>query len=349
MATKTYNIQFTPPAGSNGTMIEYRDATTTAWVTPTFPANPTLNQVYPLTLTAGVTYNVRVSSINVNCTSYYRYLDIIVPGAGSCCPTGYTLSMDGSYCYQQQTIAATPPTNAQNAVATTFTTYTSCGSYIYTPGYHMNGTGASTVIDVTNPFWRNSGTLCGSNGNYTDGPLNRCGVWAPTPLDNQQIGFSTCVTITTAKQYYVGFGTDNSGTLKIDGTVVIQQDPLALDTQYGTTGGESAFRIWHLYPVSLSAGSHIIEVIGINGAVPGDGGTNPASIGAEIYDNTEAELRAATSYAGLNLVLSTKDYIGQPIQMGTGGVGYTCPDGYSLTCGAPFSCQRTLTTNVISC
>jgi hypothetical protein len=63
-------------------------------------------------------------------------------------------------------------------------------------------------------------------------------------------------------------------------------------------------------------------------------------LGAEIYNNTAAELIAATSYADLNLIFSTKDYVGQPVQLGTDDLGYTCPSGYSLAaCVEPYVCR----------
>jgi hypothetical protein len=77
---------------------------------------------------------------------------------------------------------------------------------------------------------------------------------------------------------------------------------------------------------------------------------NPAALGAEIYDNTAAEIIAATAYGDLNLVFSTKDYVGQPVQIGSGGIGYTCPSGYSLVlCDGPAYCTQTVNTPVVPC
>ena len=62
---------------------------------------------------------------------------------------------------------------------------------------------------------------------------------------------------------------------------------------------------------------------------------------------------AATSYTdlGSKLIFSSKDYIGQPVQIGTGGVGYTCAAGGSslvLCDGTPY-CLQLLTTSTVPC
>jgi hypothetical protein len=346
MPTTTYRISFSPSAGSYGTLVEYREGTG-AWVTPSAPANPTTLSYYDLALEKGSTYTVRLSSVANRCTPKYKYISITVPLSGTCCPSGYTLSPEEDYCYKVEEVPATPPISSENAVAKQFPAYSACGSYIYEPGYNLDGTGTSLQITTANSFWTN-GTNCATTGaTYTDGPLNRCGIWGTTTADNQEIGFSICLDILTTKTYYIGIAADNLGIIKLDNTVIVEQDPATLSTQYGISNNEAPFRVWHIYPVEISSGEHILELIGKNGVIEGE--SNPAAIGAEVYDNTPAEIIAATSYDDLNLVFSTKDYVGQPIQFGTDGIGYTCPDGYALTCGEPFSCKRILTTSTYSC
>jgi len=248
------------------------------------------------------------------------------------CAVDYTLAPDGSYCYKIEEVAATPPSGGtpENTVASTHLSYGNFGAYIYDPGFNADGTGTSTQIPLSNPFWVNSA------GNTTDGPLNRCGLWTTSELTDQDIGFSVCIDITETKQYYIGIAGDNRGRIVIDGIVIVDQDVSTLATQY-STDAQVTFKIWHIYPVSLSAGPHIIELIGHN-----DG--SDASLGAEIYNNTAVEIAAATGYAQLNLVFSTLNYIGQPVQLSTDGLGYTCPSGYSLAaCQDPYVCRRILT------
>lgn len=249
------------------------------------------------------------------------------------CSEGYTLAPDGSYCYLIEETAADPPTGGtpENTVSSTHSSYGEFGTYIYDPGFNVNGTGVSTQVSPSNAFWINSGTT-------TDGPLNRCGLWTTSELSGQTIGFAVCLDLPETKVYYVGMGGDNRCRFTVDGVAVVDQNVSALSTQYGSDA-QITFKVWHVYPVTLSAGPHIIELIGVN--VSGD-----ASLGAEIYNNTAGEIAAATSYVGtgLNLIFSTKDYIGQPVQLGSDDLGYTCPTGYSFAaCEEPVVCRRILT------
>lgn len=261
-----------------------------------------------------------------------------------CCPPGgYTLNDDKSECYKIDEVAATPPTGgtSQVAVARTNVSYSTCGTYVYLPGYNINGTGTSSKIPSTNSFWTNGAGNCVDNV-ANQGPLNRAGLWTSTATNGQTIGFSVCINLTYSKQYYIGIACDNYGQIKVDGTTIINQDTAAIEAQYGSVVG-ATFKVWHIYPVTLSAGPHIVEFIGVN--VSG-----PAAFGAEMYDNTASQILQAFDYTGLNVVFSTKDYIGQPIQLGSGGTGYSCPAGYSLaSCATPFVCRQRVTASPVPC
>jgi hypothetical protein len=259
------------------------------------------------------------------------------------CPVGYTQSVDSSYCYKVVTTAATAPTSAETSVARSAIDYSICGTWIYS-SFNLDGTGASTQVPTSNNFWVNGPGDCLTGGSVSGGPMNRCALWATSQLSSQSIGFSVCINIPQSKTYYVAIGCDNYGSIKIDGTVILSQDRFAMDAQYGTPGGSGPLRVWAVYPVEILAGTHVLELIGTNGPEPIP---NPAALGAEIYDNTVAEISAATSYGQLNLIFSTKDYIGQPIQFGTDGIGYTCPNGFSLVlCDGPAYCTKTTTTGI---
>lgn len=341
MAYAIYNITFTPVAGSYGTLIEYRETTDgSEWITPTNPGNPTLTNPYPIALEEGKSYFIGLTSIGLTCAQSRKIVGPIeVPVTDVCCPPTYTLSIDGTYCYKYDEVSATVPTDGENTVAHPAVQYSTCGSYIYAPGYASDGTGASTQISLSNAFWKNGGT-CVDN-NTVDGPLNRCGLWSPTTLSNQDVGFSVCITAPSNKTYYIGIACDNYAIVNLDGDNIITQDAAALDTQYSVGG--ACFKVWHIYPLQLTAGPHVIELIGHNDA-------SIAGMGAEIYNNTSAQIAAATSYSGLNLLFSTKDYIGQPVQIGTDGIGYECPSGYSLVaCQDPYICRRILTTSTTTC
>jgi hypothetical protein len=351
LSTSIANITWTPTPGSTSTLVEYRVAGTTTWATPGSPTNPTIFNVFPLTITSGVHYDVRLTTNGLSCGPSSVTLQIINPGGSACCPATYTLSVDATYCFKNTDIPATPPSSSENTVAVQHIDYSAWGTLIYNVGYALNGTGPFTQIAYSNPFWVNgSGFPTGSGLTTTAGPLNRAGVWSTTTSDGQVVGFTVCVTLPVAGTYYIGTAGDNYSTITVDGNNVLVMDPIAIATYlnahgYGGLSTEATFRFWHIYPVVLTAGDHILQVVGSNV-------TGVASIGAEVYNATSADLQAASSYAilGSKLIFSSKDFIGQPIQIGNGGIGYTCPAGYSLVLceGSPF-CRQTLTTSTISC
>lgn len=280
-------------------------------------------------LTSDVYYKIRVipeigsSFQNTTCSITERTLG---------CSPGYTLAPDGSYCYQISEVPATPPTGGtpENTVTAVHSSYSTYGTYIYQSGFATNGTGLSDQITTSNAFWINGPS------NTSSGPLNRAGLWTTSTPAGQDIGFAVCLTLPESKVYYIGVGGDNRCRIVIDGNVIVDQNVSALATQYGADA-QITFKVWHVYPVALSAGPHIIELIGHNDS-------SSAALGAEIYNNTAAELIAATSYDDLDLIFSTKDYIGGPVQLSTGGLGYSCPSGYSLAaCEDPIVCRIILT------
>lgn len=297
-----------------------------------------------------ITVNVAVATLT------FAPQDYVCIGAS--CGTGYTLSPDSSYCYKFEDTCATPPVSGTPILteARSFSSYSQFGTAVYDTGYTAGGAGPYTKI--TSAFWRNI------PGNTTDGPLNRCGLWAvdtdgngdddPT---NTPIGFTVPVNIPATKQYYIAIAGDNRCQVKVNGVTIVNQVVSELVVNHNTVEGSSAydsqvaFKFWHVYPVQLTAGQSYIEVTGINDGAPG-------SFGAEIYDATLAQLQAVTSYADFDagptapkLIFSTKDVRGQQLQLG-GTVAWTCPDTYSLvqheagvtSCGGQeYTCRKIVT------
>lgn len=252
--------------------------------------------------------------------------------AGGECPDGSEESPDGVYCISTLTEPAVPPVGGTPMTATPKTNgvYSTFGSFIYSSGFNVNGTGARAQINPANAWWRNIPS------NTTNGPLNRTGLWADNPGDTpygEWIGFSRYVTIPTSKVYYVGVAGDNKCRIKVNGVTQVEQVPTALAAQ--TPGGvDVAFKEWHIYPIFLNGGANLIALEGFN-----DGG--PGAFGAEIYDNTPAQLIAATSYAGLTIIFSTKDFRTGVIDTGEGS--YTCTDNtYNPIETSPgvYECQK---------
>lgn len=281
------------------------------------------------------------------------------PAGGSCsggsCPAGWNLSPDGLLCIKTTSIDATPPSGAQIQVApSTNMAYSNFGMLIYQPGYTSNGVG--TIARQINSFpWNNP------SNNFLDGALNRAGVWGATAVpDNQPIGFSIPFTVPSTKTYIVAIAGDNMGQIGVDGVTLITQDPAAMYTSivgqlpvYSGQGIAVAFKFWHGYPVTLQAGTHYLNVQGIN-----QGG--PAGFAAEIYDATADQLQAAqlvpayvaspgtfpnntNFYSNVNMIFSTRY-----ARLGTFTSGinnaYSCPANYGLDpTQAPPQCVLTQT------
>lgn len=261
------------------------------------------------------------------------------------CPEGYTAIGDG--CRLIEITEATIPTDPQFLVSKSHYAYSAGGTIIYS-NYNTNGSGTVDRL-LTTDWWKNTSL------SPVLGPLNRTGVWSEIdPVDdpgNQQVGFTVCINLVETKTYYIGLSADNYATIRINGVDIIIQDYSAIYSSLYSQGtipillitNEVIWRYWMVYPIILEAGKNIIEIIGNDiGYI--------ASVGCEIYDATPDELEAITSYNdfGDKLLFSSKDEIGNPVQIGDLGYGYSCPDGYSLVLcdGAPY-CRKITEVNCI--
>jgi len=267
-----------------------------------------------------------------------------VPLTQSCnqpvCPGGCSLSSDSSFCYHVETNPPIPPT-LSDFDTTCFTgnnNYSAIGSFIYST-YDTNGTyGSTPPVQITgNNFWINA-----SPNNTTNGPLNRSGVWACTNVaGNVWFGFTTRINIPVTKTYYIGIGSDNQVEIVVDGTIIVRQDQTAIAAQGGPLWNHRArtFQIWHIFPVTLNAGQRTIELKGWN-----EDATSPAGFGAEIYDNTVAELQQANGYGDLNVLFTSRDFRNRRFQPG-GFTYYDCGPGFVLdSTNGVFVCRSQDTT-----
>lgn len=260
---------------------------------------------------------------------------------GGTCPPTWVLSPDGTQCIRTTSINATAPSGPQiQVVAATNGAYSNFGALVYQPGYASDGTGIIQQQINTSP-WNNP------TNDLLDGALNRCGVWGATPVPiNTPMGFSVPFNVPAAGTYYVAIAADNLGEITVDGVVIMTQDPAMMGTSIGTQlpvyagqGVSLAFKFWHIYPIALTAGAHYIGVQGVN-----SGG--PAGFGAEIYNNTLAQLVAAqldpafvanpsgfpqtaNHYSNLNLIFSTRWTRNGFFTSGITNA-YSCPATYAL-------------------
>lgn len=232
------------------------------------------------------------------------------------CPAGYTLSPDSTYCYRQTSVPADQIGGNDYVVCRNrSTSYNTAPTHIMKPnGYDNEGVPLAGSMFIptniaTGTFWFNP-----TPATNTRGPLNLAGIWpcdgsgnpcgGTCPPFDTPVGFSRQFQVATTKQYFIGVGSDNFATVTIqDNTglrTLFNQNPTRIGNYFHDSGDplQSVFISWLVYPVVLNAGPNIIGMTGENSGGAG-------VIGAEIYDNTESQLVAATTPADLNYVFST--------------------------------------------
>ena len=167
MSQSIANLTWPNVPGSFSTLVEYKLSTSSTWITPPSPQNPTPNNFFPITITDGFTYDVRLTTNGTTCGPSSTTLQVM-SGVAACCPPNYTPSIDGTYCYQRIVTPATPPASADITVAVQHLDYSAWGSLIFNPGYALNGTGSFTQIPYTNSFWVNGAGLAFWNWNNSN-------------------------------------------------------------------------------------------------------------------------------------------------------------------------------------
>ena len=244
----------------------------------------------------------------------------------------YVVSITGDQCQLDETQDPTL-TNSGYCLATSQNAvYTSYESRIYTSSYNNTTLNlapatvdAGVYADLTSSYWANLGS------SSTLGPLNREGVWIDSNCDGVKNALGSGVQTTVAyvfnnlgstRTIYVGIGADNQFKLKVNGTEVADSGSL----------GDVQFKIWHIIPITVVPGSNYINAI-----ATGDGSVNDA-IGLVVYDNTAAEIAAATSDLDLSISFASHNLRGTSFDVAT------CPSGWSLdTSGGAgnYICRRT--------
>jgi len=280
---------------------------------PVLPNGHLPNPVLITGLDAETSYTVKATN---NCGGVGVKVIFITPNPT--CPPGYTLSPDHTFCYQQTSVPADyiGGGSAYVICRNQFSSYSPLGARIMKPsgydnqGVPLAGAGNTPTSVTTNAWWRNFAP------NTTDGPLNRSGIWPCAagnvpcnincPPVNTDVGFSRQFIVPTSKVYYIGIGCDNFAKVELQDGVsglhtIFTQNPLNIGNYFMETGDpeQIVFAAWLIYPVFLNAGPNILTITAQNTS------TGPAVIGFEIYDNTEAEIVAATGYSDLTYIFST--------------------------------------------
>lgn len=266
------------------------------------------------------------------------------------CPVGYQL-INGQ-CVKTETVPAIQTGTVVPVTRTPYEVYGSFGTKVYNTA---SITGTFTILNTSNSFWIRQASPSNWNSltaaqkqafDLNNGPVNRLSIWGNAngqnlnnynhegvnlnPV-NQWIGFDVCINISSSKTYYVCLAADNRYRLLLDGTLVLQDQ----------TAQTNTFNFLHIFPITITAGSHILRLEGFN-----DG--QKAGFACEILDLDNRPsgtsivdfLNAQTSYDNLNVIFTTRNVTQFSSNL------YSCPAGYGLanpTCNLPV-CQKTLTT-----
>jgi hypothetical protein len=221
-----------------------------------------------------------------------------------------------------------------------------------------NGVGAivTPLANVQSNLWNASGSC----GGFTKGRLNLAGVWPFGGIQpvNTDVCYSFCFDVAVTRQYLIGISGDNEVKIYVDGILWVY---LAARTTAGAADSfvTVPFTSWHVFPVTLPAGTRNIRLCGINHG-------NQAAFAGEIYDLTLADIQTnglltpLTAFPACGsvaadlapfILFSTVDYIGEFIAIPGAGGDYVCPDGSTLIddgCSIP-SCLITEVTDYIPC
>ncbi|MBL8783957.1 MAG: hypothetical protein JNJ59_03560 [Deltaproteobacteria bacterium] len=263
------------------------------------------------------------------------------------CPAGFAPNLAGTAC-ERVIPTVTAPTQTLDVCD---------GATLQGLGYSYLGANFAATWDPAT-FEASSGNNACANQppsvclNRTAGwvdYLSGVGIWAcgdRGPLGFEMapyqtwIGFSRCVTLASAGDYLVGIAGDNRVRLLVDGVQV-----------YQSVSGVN-FYAWNVSRIPLTAGTHIIEVYGLNT-------DTLASFGAEIYGpfapgTVTTPFQMATTLvppvASNLVVFSTRDLRpvnGVPVATFESGLGndnpygYSCPEGFAVDlCGTTPTCTH---------
>ena len=227
-------------------------------------------------------------------------------------------------CEHLYTQPAAVTSTGQTLIASTNVVYTSYKTRVYklsASAYTETDIGPFTPTSATDVELTTVHQWVNTDGTTTDGPANRCGVFV-----SPGVGAGVQVTIPfvynntgAIRQVYIGVFGDNEFNLKFNGNEIAYTDGTSVDRN---------FKIFHVFAVTLALGTNYFNLVGT-----GTGGSSD-SVGMIVYDNTKAQLSAATNDTTLSILFNSASLIGQTIDI------VTCPAGWSLdTTGGINSCK----------
>jgi len=150
--------------------------------------------------------------------------------------------------------------------------------------------------------------------NITDGRLNNTGFWSAESISAIATGvLEFTLSIPSTDTYHIGVSCDNYSSVYVDNSLLIGD--------YSTVSSDN-YRYWDIFPIQLTAGSHVIKLVGTNNDErPTSTVNNPGLMGIEVYRNTSTQISASitasplgtSTPAGINLTYSSKDHLTEGI------------------------------------
>ena len=278
----------------------------------------------------GISVNI---SVPANVTQYYCTRINYDGSVAASSVSGLTVTA-GSQCNANVAVG--------NSAASAFVDYGTFGVKLYS-SYNIDGSGTSTNYLCNDAGGTYTGTyFTNPNNNSTDGRLNQVGLWSGSQNYVGTGSLSFGIYAPTTKDYFIGVGCDNYAEVYLDGILKVGQT--------ANRGSTDNFKYWHIYPINITAGVHLLRVQGVNNA---GGVSNPGSVGIEVYNNTAGELatvignspNGSSTPSGLNVLYSSKDYRGAGvIGAAFNNQSVQCPETTTTTTTTTTSTTTTTTT-----
>ena len=277
------------------------------------------------------------------------------------CPEGYTYDNSKKVCVADEILYANPITSKVTYTLAPIKNrfFGNREAVLYDETFNIggwagDGTFNNGLTKLSAQFWRN--TVFETS---TDSRLNDISV---TMGSGSQLNFWFDFTITLCveeeKVYYLALAADNSFRFELDGVMILDPTNSAIsdlpndDDQWntnvnGTVPAPSLNRIsyerLHIYPIRLTPGNHFIKI----GYVDYD---FEQMLAAELYDNTAAEIIAATSITDLDIVFTTQGKLSlETIASSSCPIGYeeSVGDGCQLGCFTIPEIEPTITQRAV--
>jgi len=215
-------------------------------------------------------------------------------------------------------------------------------------GYQVfDNAGVGTQLNVQDVSVMDS-DIFNSQGTTTLGRLNDVGLWATAFPNDEWLTVEFCINIVESKTYIFGLAGDNQVKVDITSTTFNGGGTFNLvnlwasDSPSGMPASITTMplKFWHMFPITLPAGSHTLKLSGYNFGAD-------KAFGAEIYDISELDMinlmaSSTATVADLepHIIFSTENLITSPpllVPMPGQTITWSCPSGYSysLCYGAP--------------